>query len=471
MGFVAGVVNMPNSDGNGDYTACRRVQFAFNKYCFSVGNTQSRSVSLDDCQFCFFFIGTTNRRHGLQQGKFGGNIRNLDCFFGIHLVEFGAYYASPITFSNCYCESLYGLGNISSIAPDSSYVFENCEFTFALQQDYRGVPANTLGSNHLLSGGSPSAPTNIVFRDTSFTHYPSVVVFDQVPNCDGSFFRHDRVGAQPYEKFAHNLLAGGCVVPNHQPHRGGRLKSAYYDLDTAAIAGAGFTDLWATGGRSTCIPLNAHYVCASEREESEEMLHPHGPKRALDRGNPALIAGCVLVNKTLTLTFAGRSDWQFYQEGGLPGDVLWDSQTGSAFFIRSRVGNVIVAELQNNYKSNGVGGYTQLTSMNMTVGAFYVANSRYYTPGRYLRGDCTAASPVLTNCARDDDFSGHVAEIVVGDYMAIQETRDRWVAPWVTQVTARDATAKTITLAGSTGMRTQVRRRLDYFIRKPPANV
>lgn len=466
-GFVAGLVNMPNGDGNGDYTACRRVHFAYNKYHFSIGNTQSRSVSLDDCQMVGAFINFTNMRHGLKSGKYGGHIRNVDSYSAIHWCEFGAYYASPVTFDTCYAESLYGLGNILSGQVDGSYVFRNCEFLLNLQQDERGVPASTLGSNHYLpSGGHPATLANVVIADSVFSNYPSVVGFDQAPNLDGSFFRKDE-RTTLYEKFAHNLLCGGCVTPRLQSNRIGRLKSRIFNLNTGDVDGIGYTNIWDRSERKNCIPLAAMWVHGSEPDGSDLLLNPGNTRKYIDK---AALASCTLVNKTLTINFTFRPLWLSLHEGGAPGDVIWDDVTGSVFFIRSLSGTTLIAELQNNYKSDGAGGFTQLTAMPTDVGNFYFGISRYYTPSRYLRGDVSNASNVITNCGQDDDYADFInAQIAQFDEVVVEPTQDNWTPISQATIMGRDQTAKTITLLGTPNY-TQSRRRLAFFLRQPPAN-
>ena len=180
------------------------------------------------------------------------------------------------------------------------------------------------------------------------------------------------------------------------------------------------------------------------------------------------LASLSLSNKTLTLVFATRAEWEFYRNGPLPGDVICDDNSGSVFFVRSRIGPTVLAELQNNYRSNGAGGYKTLTAFSTKTGNLYFVNSRIYTPENYLRGDTAAGSATITNVARDDDYSAWFdAQIATNDYVWVSDRHDNWVSPTVALIRARDQAAGTITLAGSTGMRTQTRRRLDLFIRQP----
>ena len=158
--------------------------------------------------------------------------------------------------------------------------------------------------------------------------------------------------------------------------------------------------------------------------------------------------------------------------GPLPGDVIWDDATGMVFFVRSRTTTTFIAEAQNNYKSDGSGGFNTITPFSTTVGNLYIRNSRIYTPEYYLRGDTTSGSTTITNVARDDGFSAWFnSQIAVGDAFAIRPTQDNWLSESTPFIAARDQSVPSITLVASTGLRTQVRYRFDAFIRLPPANV
>jgi hypothetical protein len=90
----------------------------------------------------------------------------------------------------------------------------------------------------------------------------------------------------------------------------------------------------------------------------------------------------------------------------------------------------------------------------------------------YLRGDLTTSVANITNCARDDNNAAwYDAEISVGDQLLVSGTTDAYTNYTAATITARSQAAGTITITATGSTRTQVRRRLDYFIRTPPANV
>jgi hypothetical protein len=141
------------------------------------------------------------------------------------------------------------------------------------------------------------------------------------------------------------------------------------------------------------------------------------------------------------------------------------------FFVRSRTGTTFIAEAQNNYKSDGGGGFVTITPFSTTVGSLWFRNARMYTPSFYLRGDTTAGSTTITNVGRDDGFAAWFdAQISADDAFAIMGTQDRWISEGNPYIAARDQTVPSITLVSSNALRTQVRKRFDLLIRTPPAN-
>jgi hypothetical protein len=78
QGFMVGIVSQPcDADGNGDFLKIHRCKFEALKYGISIGNVNSRNVSIRDCEYDFLYTFLTNRIHGRQIGQFGGPIDNI----------------------------------------------------------------------------------------------------------------------------------------------------------------------------------------------------------------------------------------------------------------------------------------------------------------------------------------------------------------------------------------------------------
>lgn len=465
QGFTVAVANQPSDfDANGDFTLLRRCYFEKCKWGVSVGNTQSRNVRIEALKASRMYAVLTNNQHGKQLGTFQGEIADLSIFGAINIFEFESFYAAPITFTNLYAESLWRLGNQNAVsANELAFIFNGCSFLLTAQNDGRGVPATILGGEVNLG--------SFVFNGCYFTGYPSVVGFKYsgLSFVGGTYFRCDN-RTQEYEKFAHNATCGGLITSKLINLIESDIKVRFFNLDTGVFeAATARTALWRYGSRKNCIPYYAADIGAE--------FEPYDNFTSLTSYFNGVTAkssftSLTLTNKTLTGTFSSRADWQFMNQGPLPGDVLWDDQTGMTFFVRSRTSTTFIAEAQNNYKSAGGGSYTTVTPFSTTVGNLYYRNSRIYTPPYYLRGDTTAGNTTIANVARDDGFAAWFdAQIAVNDAFAIRATQDRWLSDANPFIAARDQSVPSITLVSATGLRTETLIRFDLFIRQPPPNV
>lgn len=465
QGFTVAVANQPcDADGNGDFTQLRRCYFEKCKWGVSVGNSQSRNVRIEQLKASRMYSVLTNNQHGKQLGKFGGEIADLSIFGAINIFQFGSFYAAPITFTNLYSEGLWRLGDqAASSTNEVPFVFNGCEFKFTAQIDARGVPATVLGGRQNVG--------SFVFNGCVFGGYPSVVSmnYSGLVFSGGTYFRKDS-RTDPYEKFAHNATCGGLVTPLLENPQYSDLRSRFYNLDTGVIEGTtARTALWNKGSRKNCIPFYAMNIGA-ELEVYDNFVSLTEYFSGFTAKSS--FSSLSLSGKTLTGVFSSRTDALYMLVGPLPGDVVWDDQTGMTFFVRSRTGTTFIAEAQNNYKDSGGGVYTTMTAFSTTVGNLYYRNSRIYTPPYYLRGDTTAGNTTITNVARDDGFAAWFdAQIAVDDAFAIRDTQDRWLSGGNPFIAARDQSVPSITLVSANGLRTQVRKRFDLLVRVPPANV
>lgn len=469
-GFTVAVAIHPSdSDGNGDFTSLRRVLIDYCKWGISVGQTQSRNVEITQVKLGLCYAALTNNKHGRQNGKFGGAITDLSAGV-IKVFEFGGTsVGGPISFTNCYFEALYQIGSSNSpSSAEQGLAFHQCQFAFEAHVDARGYPAYLMELNG-------SGITDVFLDGCTFGNYKSIAGFRGAGyRVDGCSFFPNSTRTNPYEKFAHNALVGGAMFyqlgrGSFQPMRFRAKASITYNVDTAASIAAEFTERIFNSDRARLIPFWGESVAARSASYDNQPM----PFRTAAAQSKGALSALSLSGSTLTITFvASRSEFLFNQYGPLPGDVVWDDQTGSVFFVRSRIGDVVLAELQNNYKLVA-GVVTPIVAFSTTVGNLYFRNARIYTPPHFLRCDTTAANAGLTNCARDDGFAAwYDAEIGVDDYILLDEEQDRIVGGVAdSHITARNQAAGTITLAGASMRATQIRRRMMFFSRLPPANV
>lgn len=469
-GFVVGVVNQPcDADANADYTALRRVSIDSCQYGVSVCNTQSRAFHMDSVKVIFVYTALTTNKHGRQNGRLNGTIFDFNVGQSINLIELNssAFYG-PVTFLHWYCEACWRIGSItSSTSVETSLIFQSCIFEFTLQTDARGVP------NKMLDGAA-SVPMDCRFIGCNFGNFKSVLTLWQLGcKLEGSQIVAKgrevnlNLATQQYIAFASNALAGGLVTPNLNTYDNHRIKFVAFNLDTAEVNQTSISqDEYRVSTRTTGVPAYCWVTSARNEIYSDNVQTPR--YLGVSAKNTLTVS---LTNKTLSVTFPGRADWEFNMYGPDNGDVIVCSVTGMTFFVRSRTGNTITAEAQNNYKSNGSGGFTPLVAFSTTSGNFYWVTGRFYTPQFFLIGDIASGNNVITNCQRGDGFAAwYNSQIAVNDRVYIFDTQDQWVSPTASLITARDQTAQTITLAGNATY-TQVRKRLATFIRQPPANV
>jgi hypothetical protein len=464
-GFTVGVAVQPcDADGNGDYTVINNATFEFCKWGISVGNAQSRNIGIYDVQLFSCFKALTNNKHGRQVGKFGGTIANLSTVACIAIYEFGSSFYGPIVFTNFYAELLWRIGDIATTNTQEMPIsIIGGEMKFNFHTDYRGHPAN-------VHGGAGTNQAMLSCSDTHFAFFESVAAFLlNGVSLDRCTFTPSSVRTKAYEKFAHNALSGGLSTYQLAPLVSANIKARAFNLDNSgAVNRISHNKHWKWGSRSMCIP-HAAETFGAEAEMFDKVISPVPSFRGAV--GKASLAALSLVDRVLTIQFASRSDGAFMQYGPLPGDVIQDGDTGMTFFVRSRTGTTVVAEAQNNYKSNGAGGWNTVVPFSTTAGTLYFASSRIYTPPYYLRGDTAAGSAIITNCGRDDSFTAwYDAATAVGDAIALVDTQDLWVSVSAAPIVARDQAAGTITLTSSAGMRTQTRKRLALFCRPGPAN-
>lgn len=467
-GFVVGVVNQPcDADGNGDFTALRRVNMEKVKYGFSVGNSQSRNVLLSEMKIAGVYCCIANNIHGKQKGKLNGTVSNLSVGACINIVDLSPSFSGPVTFLHLYSEGLWRIGDIRALSSNEETIrFESCDFSLTGQNQTRGVPASVLGGWQ--------QPCELVFAGCTFNGFPSVCYLShQNTVFEGSSFKpteRDSTIASEYLRLAHNAICGGAVIgirglaPLGTRHR---IKFKQANLDTGAITAVVAQNSITSSSRTHCIPAHVDQVVPSSVNGYDPVqVHRQAAATQAKSG----LAACSLSGKTLTIQFTSRTEDRFASHGPDNGDVIIDDRTGMVFFVRARTGTTVTAEAQNNYRDAGSGSYQPVTPFSTTEGTLYFLNSRLYTPSYPLFGDLTSGNATITNCQRADAFSGFIdAAIAVGDWLLVHEQIDRPFTPANARVAARDQATKTITLSGNASV-TAAQKRLGIWVRKAPAN-
>ncbi len=465
-GFVAGIVNHPSdSNSMGDFLVLSRCVISYNKYGVSIGNTQSRNVSLNNCigegAYTFF----TNRTHGKQTGQFGGDISN--CSFGIvaNLVDLTLSYSGTILVNNLYAERLYKIGNILMTGAYTSPIkFESSTFVFTGQSVAYdgGLPASVLDGGAQVRGF-------ISFDSCFFSDLPSVLA-TQFTSSDIVFTKctiqtavdYAQASISPYVAIAKNATGSFICGQNLVTSNSEYVYHSYNNV-TGLNAGMKSANNLTVGALASGIPFTNTQV--TQFNGSSSFSPRLGLVHSIDCNN---LVSATLVNTTLTVEFPAGYTSNIGFVAGKPGDVIIHTPTMSVFFIRSRTANVLIAELQNNYITSGAGVVPVTPIVFDASTTLFTHNCRIFSPSVPLYGDFTSGSNVITNVS---DVSLFATELVVGTQLVCPDYSYDAVIPYnQTNITSYDAGAKTITVAGN-ATRTIRNRALPMWVALPPANL
>lgn len=466
QGFIAGVCVQPsNVDSNGDFVSIRNSTIRSCKWGISVGNSQSRNMDIHTITMTKVFAAFTNNKHGRQIGKFGGVITDAAIDACVLVLDVVGAYAGPMTFINLYAEHTWRIGHIVGETTNSKPIkFINCDFALTAQ-------SNLLQPGELHPRGMPptilsAANISTVFESCLFRGYngvaPLIGRFVTLNDCMFIRSQQSMDGQKAYVRYAHNALAGGLMLlPNATGAVGVRYTA--YNLDISGTS-SDYTTVRSYAGRGQCIPVWAQAYGAPEQPYDSVPF----PGRFFRSVSKAALANTTLNDGILEFSFASRTDELFMLQGPLPGDVIVDSGTNTVFFVFSRIGLTIKAIIQNNVRIiNGL--RTTIEPVSTTSGVLYYIPSRYYTPTHYMRGTFTAGSATVSAVGRDDGFSGWTeAAISSGDAIARFPEVDAWGSDAAAIIANVNQTTATITLASSSQVRTQDRRRIGLLLRQPP---
>jgi hypothetical protein len=242
-----------------------------------------------------------------------------------------------------------------------------------------------------------------------------------------------------------------------------------YTLKWTSPPGGGsamIQDGFAFSNRNNPVPLYAAYACPSGSPYGERAVTP---KRVSVYAKSSLTS-MSLSGTTLTLVFASLAAYVSLGQGITPGDVIWDDQTGTVFWIRSTSGLTVLAEMQNNYHVVA-GSVVPITAFSTTSGNLYFAASRVFMPVYPLYGNISTSSAVISNARRGDGYARWInGEIQAGDYLMVDQQRVNYWSQTATTVVSRDETVPSITLSGNAAQ-TVTGQHFSFWVAAPPANM
>jgi hypothetical protein len=434
-GFHAGLVNQPcDADGNGDFIALSGCAITRCVYAISIGNTQSRNFSLNDCQGAFFHTFLTTNKHGRRNGRVQGTWKDLSVGNGINLMDVGSTaIVGPMQFDTLYAEGIFRIGHIRGGASgETSMLFSGGALNFDFQgRDGRGVPTYILGNPQAPGHGPGGRSIHLEFNGTAINRFPTVatLITDGVllGGCTIQSTLGNSATSEPWQRMAFNTLAGGLVTARLEGR--GRIHDigfTAYDLDRPgrripARAREGSEN----SSRAVAVSHYTPSARAAGLHEMERLVNPQATV-PLEKGT---FIGTRLDGRMLT--FTTRVSEAASEAAGLTaGGVLYDLATGMVFWVVERRDGdgafEIIAELQNGWRHRG-GLVEYETPFEPAGGTMIAVAGRCYTPTRPLFADATAGSPVLRVVGADGGMSAAQAEIRAGDRLHAAAVELQWL--------------------------------------------
>ena len=455
-GFVVGVAIKPsNADGNADYTRLTDCVIFCVVYGVSVGNTQSRLVGLTNTNIVRSYAALTTNVNGLQNGRGAFTVINCEIGNVIKIIQARSSQGGPCTFTGCYGEVVYSIGEYKSTGASSEpIVFTGCSFNFG-GQTARGTPLYLLDALN----------TDIVFNGMAINGQMGIA------NFNGQLFLNDvnvQVNAaSPYAGtvspyIAQGLNTTGGITSSSVVYSGGsntniRLNGGK-NLSTGANVGVlRIAAMNQTANRTTALSLWTKTMSPSGT--SNAVINARfGEAFGISNSTDFSVSQS---GKEVTLVKSAPLTANEYNYLGMnPGDIVRHDATNTIFFIRSRVTETIIMVAQNNYDSAGN------LLQTITGGNYYFYCGRMYGSANTLLATATAASAVLTAVGQSDGSS--VNDVLVNDAIYINQKFNNFVNPAHT-VTVVNTGARTMTLSANAGLSGTFN--LGPFIAVAPANV
>lgn len=438
-GFVVGAVLQPgDSDGDGAYISFRDTTFERMAYAVSVGQSQSRNVNFENCQFNDLHTVFTNKVHGRQLGKFGGKCSGSSFLRVIRIFDMTMQTSGPMELAGCYGELVWQIGKFG---PDGGISYPICiadsELHFVDAPVKRGIP------NKLIDGN-----VNLQFRGGSL-HLDSINSVPSYATFDGTmvYGKDVSTGSPSAARKTAQSYSGGVT-----PFGGGLRTCAPASLIGVIAGGAPtiHTRNNILGGRAN--PFNRSVITGQWTDIHSSLAA--GVPRPVVAGISKGSVTTTFSGAQGTMDFTGASAYLNYKIQA--GDYITDDQTGTIFLITSVTGLLAtVVALNNYYQPSGTGSTHDPASsvfrvaVSTSTGSWFVACTRIYGTAYPLFGDITSGSAVISNVGRGDSWAGFIpASLSVGDYLYQNEQLGKFFPIGVT-VSSWDTTARTITMSAN----------------------
>jgi len=406
-GFVVAIVNQPcNADGNGDFTKIHECRLDANKYCISIGNSQSRNVSIRDCEYEYIWTVLTNTAHGRRVGKFDGPIDNISGSASYQFADLAVNQSGSIHFRHIYFESQLRFGRLGTNASfNAPVVFDSCSFGSAT--DFYGYsPAAFIDTSALVTLTFLGCTLRGYGQFLNLANDAPIVSFESCTFDSDAFTGVNWTAAQ---RQAHDYLCGGVFCggsPYGTVEIGGAIVSARFAGSSTAQPYL-YTDT--VRGARAVVHQGADRLSYANNNfpGNETLLRSSKPIHYLSKS--ADVSAIALSGGQLSFTNRGQAT--SYAASAAPGDLLFDVPSATVFIIESITGTSVTATVATNWRTvNGAklpnAPAAQITG---TSGYFILYPASSFKTDVEYRGDTTAGSPVITNLRRADGTVGAIA--------------------------------------------------------------
>lgn len=457
-GFVVPVAIQPcDADGNGDFTKMTRCEFSRCQYGVSIGNSQSRVTSFENGEIHKCHTPFVTGKHGRQTGKPDIVVSSVGIHDCVQLLDIPTTgYGGGVDLRDVYCESIYAIGSVgSSSVFQYSTSFKHCSFNFTSWSTY-GVPTYVFRNDGhgftTFEASSFAGPTDGRFAMFGLTKASGFRFISSQLDTTKQTEQHERMALNAtaglhFNQASTDLSDFSFRVPAH------------YNLDTGVSAGATIHNGLSSGSRARLLPVYCHTARANINDPGFGMPHPE-----YSLGKSAMSFSVTGRDVTVDLG-ESHTEARFARMGGDVGDVVWDSETGVTFYVKSRTGTEITMRAQTGFYVD-----EELLLPITTAGSLYLLNCRRYTPQYVTYCATSSSSASATGVQRDDGFKAYIdSEMPADDWFWVDPEVDHYLPSASAKIASVDASAGTLTASGNF-RRTETRVRLKLFVRAAAPN-
>jgi len=402
-GFFVGVAQTPsNSDGNGDFLKVLHSNITNCAYGVSVGQTQSRNVTIQDTEYAGVHTLITNQVHGKRQGTLDALIKNVSGGVQYQIFQSNSAQAGSLNFVNFYAELVVRFGDTGGAGSSNSGI--NFESSAIAAIGWLGGPGYRYNVP-LLAGSGP-----ISFKNTQLQiNTPFVMLSSMI----GPFVLVEQsswttsglnASLDNNQSLAYNWMIGGVFNPNSVLQ--GLLQSGPINTITPPNPVPAEVNYTTTIIGRNQIHQYAKYVKTLGGARIPLQMERVDSGYALGWGDA--MTGGAFDNSTLVLTFKYIRNYVNHLRIE-PGTILYSAPMNAIFIVDNVVNNSLYdddvsATMVTNYWVDASNNKNIVIPF-VTSGYMYPYQTFHKSSGNQFRGDVTSGSDNVTNIRTPDGLS------------------------------------------------------------------